>query len=86
MSINYVLAIPFDKKEDMKVKYGIKWNKEHKMWCAKNERDYNGLVKYHVIRIDVVFKHNEKFKQLGGQWNGKYHYVINVKLRLMRVP
>jgi len=75
MSINYLLAIPYEKKDEMKTRYGIKWNQEHKMWCAKNERDYNGLVKYHVIKVNILFKHNETFKKLGGQWNGTYHYV-----------
>lgn len=75
MSINYVLAVPYEQKDSMKLKYGIKWNAEHKMWCAKNEHDYTGLSKYHVVRVNVLFKNKDIFKQLGGQWNGTYNYV-----------
>ena len=75
MSIEYSLAIPFDKKDEMKTRYGIKWNTEYKMWCAKNERDYNGLAKYHVVKVDVLYQNKEQFKLLGGQWNGKFNYV-----------
>jgi len=92
MSINYVLAIPFDKKDEMKLRYGIKWNTEHKMWCAKHERDYTGLSKYHVVKLNILFKNKDKFKHLGGQWNGTYNYVhkglynkIKTELELLEV-
>lgn len=75
MSIEYVLAIPFEKKDSMKTKYGIKWNALSKMWCAKNEADYIGLSKYHVVKVIVSYMHKDKFKEMGGQWNGVYNYV-----------
>jgi hypothetical protein len=75
MSIEHAVAIPFNQKDELKKKYSIIWNKEHKMWCAPTQAHYNGMVKYHVVKVTVLFQNNERFKELGGQWNGKYHYV-----------
>lgn len=75
MSIEHALAIPFNQKDDLKKKYSILWNKENKMWCAPNQHYYDGMSKYHVVVVKVSYNNNDRFKQLGGQWNGKYHYV-----------
>lgn len=75
MSLEHVLAIPFNQKDELKKKYSIIWNKENKMWCAPNQSYYDGMSKYHVVIVKVAYNNNDRFKQLGGQWNGKYHYV-----------
>ena len=75
MSLEHALAIPFDQKDALKKKYSIIWNKEIKMWCAPNQNYYDGMNKYHIVVVKVSYNNNDRFKQLGGQWNGKYHYV-----------
>ena len=72
---DFILAIPYEKKDELKKKYGLLWNKNFKMWYAPNEERYNGLVKYHVVKLVVVYEKHIEFKALGGQWNGTYNYV-----------
>ena len=71
----YVLSIPFAKKDMLKQTMRIRWNPDAKMWTAPSATAYDMMAKYHVVKLDVHFKHKDQCKVLGAQWNGRYWHV-----------
>jgi hypothetical protein len=73
------VLIPFEKKDELKLRYKLKWNDDTKLWECRNERIYNmnGMFPYHIEPIIVSFKNKENAKKLGCKWfpKEKFWYI-----------
>ena len=76
MSSELFLAIPFNRKDELKKRYQLKWNVDKKLWFAPNKKTYDNceLVPYHIINLIVIYKYKDRAKQLGARWNGSNWY------------
>ena len=65
------VLIPFEKKNELKLRYKLHWNNESKLWECGNDRIYNmnGMMPYHIEFIPVSFSNKEKAKKLGCKWS-----------------
>jgi len=73
------VLIPFEKKDELKLRYKLKWNNDEKLWECGNERIYNmnGMLPYHIEPISVSFENKENAKRLGCKWyhKEKFWYI-----------
>lgn len=67
------VLIPFEKKDELKLRYKLKWNNDVKLWECGSERIYNmnGMFPYHIEPIIVSFANKENAKKLGCKWYPK---------------
>lgn len=69
----YPVAIPFDKKDELKNKYKLIWNSPNMIWMCGTERIYNlpGMLPYHLQYLDVHFVNKDAAKKLGCRWDSQ---------------
>lgn len=70
MTTQYLL-IPYDRKDELKSMYKLKWDDKLKLWGTNSQKTYNKLSEFHIIELNVPFKNKDKVKALGAKWSGK---------------
>lgn len=61
--MRYNLLVPFDKKEDLKTEFKIKWDAEKKIWYYMGNQLPEGLEKYEEMVVDVSYDDKDLFKK-----------------------
>jgi hypothetical protein len=62
--MRYNLLIPFDKKDEVKKSFGIKWDNDKKTWYyICNGELPEGLDKYTEMVVDVRYEDKDLFKK-----------------------
>ena len=58
------LLIPFEEKEEVKKKFGIKWDNDNKVWYYVCNGDLpEGLDMYREMIVDVKYEDKDLFKK-----------------------
>ena len=66
---NRWLMIPFEKKDEVKTQFKLKWDKDFKMWYTEDESVFGELHEYHVAYYTVPFAYKDSVKAVGFKWD-----------------
>ena len=63
LRMRFNLLVPFEKKEDVKKEFKIKWDMDNKIWYYIGNELPEALEKYREMVVDVPYEDKDLFKK-----------------------